>query len=420
MQLSHQCNAVSDGIAAHQAGNGVPAHRLMALQTTATTRWGNQFKQVATNCVLRPVIDAVVSQYKRDNRGKKDAIVEMNEAESGSKVGKEIAAIEIGLDEPSWDQSIELESFLEYPFKIKESIEFKGYLTGAQSAMLLGDLKQGCSETKSLEVALCPTTSGLAGRDARTLETREHDSLYGGTQTARAIMSDEISQRMFGERPSNLRLVQMYMSKQRRPESWLPSSWLILAKTLYLAHLRKASLIAGTAVRTSPRKKADGKQVDRGLFRNLDEEDEANTGTAGSDAEEYGSDPVFNEVTQWKNLDRNLINKHKDKDGLVNEFALLYEVRLSFPLHYILFRQTASHIAHEANSERLFSLSGRLADPNMDPKELGIFAKLASNASVYKPSYDAILQRYMDKFSKQSTGGQLEQVLEYTTSAMGD
>ena len=124
----------------------------------------------------------------------------------------------------------------------------------------------------------------------------------------------------------------------------------------------------------------------------------------------------MNEMARWKNLDRSSIKKHKDNDGLVNEFALLYEVRLNFPLHYILFRQTASHIAHEANSEQLFSLAGRLADPNLEPRELGVLAKIASNALVYKPDYDDILQRYMDKFAKKNAGG--EQVLEYSTSAM--
>ena len=53
-----------------------------------------------------------------------------------------------------------------------------------------------------------------------------------------------------------------------------------------------------------------------------------------------------------------------------------------------------------------------MADPNLDPNELGQNAKIASNGLVYRPPSDAILQRYMDKFAKKNAGG--EMVLEYS------
>ena len=58
------------------------------------------------------------------------------------------------------------------------------------------------------------------------------------------------------------------------------------------------------------------------------------------------------------------------------------------------FAPPVSSLLHEGNSEQLFSLSGRLADPNLDPRELGILAKIASNGRVFKPTYEAILDRY--------------------------
>ena len=59
----------------------------------------------------------------------------------------------------------------------------------------------------------------------------------------------------------------------------------------------------------------------------------------------------------------------------VNEFALVYHLRQSFPLHFIVFKQTASHLPHEANSEQLFSRSGSLSDDNgkMDPAQLAVW-----------------------------------------------
>ena len=74
----------------------------------------------------------------------------------------------------------------------------------------------------------------------------------------------------------------------------------------------------------------------------------------------------------------------------------------SFPLHYIVFRQTASHLPHEGNSEQLFSRSGALSDDNgkMDPHRLAVWTSIDVNYSTYKPTDKEILERYMIKFSK--------------------
>ena len=88
--------------------------------------------------------------------------------------------------------------------------------------------------------------------------------------------------------------------------------------------------------------------------------------------------------------------------GIVNEFALMYNVRHSFPLHYIVFKQTASHLPHEGNSEQLFSRSGALSDNNgkMDPTRLAVWTSIGVNYSTYKPTNEKILERLMLKFSK--------------------
>ena len=39
----------------------------------------------------------------------------------------------------------------------------------------------------------------------------------------------------------------------------------------------------------------------------------------------------------------------------INEFAMMWALKDRFPLHYIVFKQCASHIPHEANAEQLFS-----------------------------------------------------------------
>ena len=70
-----------------------------------------------------------------------------------------------------------------------------------------------------------------------------------------------------------------------------------------------------------------------------------------------------------------------------------------------MFKQTASHLPHEANSEQLFSRSGSLSDDNdkMDPARLAGWTSIGVNYSTYQPSTKQILAHYMLKFSKGGT-----------------
>ena len=113
-------------------------------------------------------------------------------------------------------------------------------------------------------------------------------------------------------------------------------------------------------------------------------------------------DTVTEEAARWAALDKKIIREYTDDEGLVNEFALMYHLRQSFPLHYIVFKQTASHLPHEGNSEQLFSRSGALSDDNgkMDPHRLAVWTSIGVNYSTYKPTDKEILERYMLKFSK--------------------
>ena len=113
-------------------------------------------------------------------------------------------------------------------------------------------------------------------------------------------------------------------------------------------------------------------------------------------------DEVTDEVSRWAALAPSVIEEFTDRDGVVNEFALMYRMRNSFPLHVHVFRQVSSHMGHEANTEQLFSLAGRLSDENGrgDPERLGVWASIAANASTYMPTHKQILQRYMSKFAQ--------------------
>ena len=85
---------------AHLAAD-VPPDKVLTLVRAATTRWGNQYSQVSSNCKLRRAIDPAdpaVEKFKRENRSNKEAIVEDNESDHwGSKVGRAVSAADLGL-----------------------------------------------------------------------------------------------------------------------------------------------------------------------------------------------------------------------------------------------------------------------------------------------------------------------------------
>ena len=91
----------------------------------------------------------------------------------------------------------------------------------------------------------------------------------------------------------------------------------------------------------------------------------------------------------------------EDKEtGMLNEFAFMWAKRKEYPIHYFVFRTTASHSPHEGNVEQIFSLGGRLSDPNMNPSYLATLVFIGSNMKIYMPPKNEIYQRYLRKFSK--------------------
>jgi hypothetical protein len=161
------------------------------------------------------------------------------------------------LQSNDWEDTQELEAFLSYAYEIKQTIEHRGYCTGAQGLMLLHDLKEGfCEKQASLEVLELPATLTMT---ARGRATQDKPGLYLSTMLddARRILKDELQARLFELRPSNVRLVQMFMSKQMDPKDWMKPDHHKLAETLYKQWLRQAHGVVKMPTReSSPRKQA--------------------------------------------------------------------------------------------------------------------------------------------------------------------
>ena len=119
-----------------------------------------------------------------------------------------------------------------------------------------------------------------------------------------------------------------------------------------------------------------------------------------------GFDPVTDEVERWERLDPDLYSEFIDAGGLLNEFAMMWALRERFPLHFVVFKQTACHLPHEANVEMVFSRAGNLSDPNMDPEFLAHLVMVLINKKSYKPLIDAIKDKYFELFRGKGGEGQ--------------
>ena len=99
---------------------------------------------------------------------------------------------------------------------------------------------------------------------------------------------------------------------------------------------------------------------------------------------------MLEEIERCERLSADEIDKFRDEDGLLNEFALAWQLRDRFPLHLIVFKQTACHLCHEANVEQIFSRAGLLSDPNIDQDYLVTLVMISCNKKAFQPTTTAI------------------------------
>jgi hypothetical protein len=54
------------------------------------------------------------------------------------------------------------------------------------------------------------------------------------------------------------------------------------------------------------------------------------------------------------------------EDGVLNEFEMMWQLRILFPLHFVVFKQTACHLTAEANVKQVFFRAKQLSEVNLD------------------------------------------------------
>ena len=70
------------------------------------------------------------------------------------------------------------------------------------------------------------------------------------------------------------------------------------------------------------------------------------------------------------------------------------QIRILFPLHFVVFKQTACNLAAEGNVDQVFSRAGQLSEVNLDPDTLTDMVSIIVNKLTYKPSVKDIMEKY--------------------------
>ena len=120
-------------------------------------------------------------------------------------------------------------------------------------------------------------------------------------------------------------------------------------------------------------------------------------------------DAVTDEIRRWSSLSADECQRFVCvEDGVLNEFEMMWHLRNVFPLHFFVFKQTASHLAAEANVEQVFSRAGQLSEVNSDPDGLAAMVSIMINKHTYKPSVKDIMDKYYEMFRGKNRGNKAD------------
>ena len=105
---------------------------------------------------------------------------------------------------------------------------------------------------------------------------------------------------------------------------------------------------------------------------------------------------VSGEFRRWLSLSEGQYQHFvSTEDGVtvLNEFQMMCQLRILFPLHFVIFNQTVFHLADEANLEQVFLRSEQLSEVNLEPDTLTDMV-LISFDSGQQARVQTLCQRY--------------------------
>jgi hypothetical protein len=233
--------------------------------------------------------------------------------------------------------------------------------------MLLHDLMLNfCHHGAMLETLALPAMLKMKDRE-HFEEVKKAESVSTMIHESCRVLKEELQANCCTLRSSNSRMVQLYMSKQMDAKGMLTNEQYELARTLMqwlrntivkcLIPKSNANKIVQLPTReSSPRKKQKMGVPSLFLGSSLVE---GLKGLPAARTQNDGFDPVTDEIERWERLSQDSFFEFADAGALLNEFAMLWALRERFPLHFIVFKQTACHLSHEANVGQVFSRTGK-------------------------------------------------------------
>jgi hypothetical protein len=73
------------------------------------------------------------------------------------------------------------------------------------------------------------------------------------------------------------------------------------------------------------------------------------------------------EVGEWSRITKTNYQQFMLESRVIDEFAFMWHMQERFPLHYAVFRRTASHLPDEGNVEQSFLVLGFLSTQLVAP-----------------------------------------------------
>jgi hypothetical protein len=152
----------------------------------------------------------------------------------------------------------------------------------------------------------------------------------------------------------------------------------------------------------------------RGRGKLFEDDDDA------EQAEEVASNAVMLEVREWSCITKAMYPQFMLESGVFDEFAFMWHMRERFPLHYAVFRRTASHLPHEGNFEQVFSRAGFLADAASGTEYFSNLVMCGMNKKACKPTHAAVEKKYFELYRGSRTQIEAEHDFEDVTDTVAD
>jgi hypothetical protein len=112
-------------------------------------------------------------------------------------------------------------------------------------------------------------------------------------------------------------------------------------------------------------------------------------------------DVVSDEIRRWSSLSEGECQHFvSTEDGILNEFEMMWKIRILFPLYFLVFNQTTCHLTTEDNVEQVFSRPEQLSEVNFDPDTLTDMVSNMVNKLAYKASVKDIMDKYHEMITQ--------------------